>query len=386
MGKHTSKHLTGNTNRQTADPSDAPDSRSEQKKARPLPIVLIVILGLLILLLAVAAFFIWKTSGLRGDMFGTASALPTPVSTPASSTTPELKGEESFIDADWIDEDGNAWNYREDLVTVLLMGVDYMGDESHWSEDTVFNSGNADVLALAVLDTTNNTLSLLHIPRDTVADIMVLDEDGNYQDMVTRSIATAYSFGDGGDLSCELTADAVSRLLNGIPIQRYAAVSYDVLYELNDLVGGVTLTLDEDEDFSDIDSALTPGSTVTLTDEQLFRFVTYRDKTQLESAYDRGQRHMLLLNVLFDQCKEAFQADMTFPIQMYNRAIEYLTTNLTVSEIGYLAQQVFQADFHTDAVYTLDGDMTMGETYAEYIPDADWIHNYVVETFCVPAE
>lgn len=385
MGKHTSKHVAGSPHRQTTDPSDIPVSSGTQRKKRPLSIVLIVILGLIVLLLAIAAFFIWKTSGLRGNMFDTPT-LTAAVPTPEPTAAPELKGEELGIDADWIDEDGNAWNYRDDLIAILLMGVDYMSDEEHWDESMTFSGGNADVLALAVLDTTSNTLSLLHIPRDTMADILMLDSDGNYLDMIYTNITLAHSFGDGGELSCELTVDAVSRLLNGIPIQRYAAVSYDVLYELNDLVGGVTLTLDEDEDFSDIDSALTPGSTVTLTDEQLYRFVTYRDKTQLEGAYDRGQRHMLLLNVLFDQCKEAFQADMTFPIQMYNRALEYLTTNLTISEISYLAQQVFQADFHTDAVYTLDGEMTMGETYAEYIPDKEWIHNYVVETFCVPAE
>lgn len=384
MGKHTAKHTSKHESTQTGISSEVPSARRTPNK-RALPIVLIVFLSILVVLMATAALFIWRSSAMRGDMFETQSTLPTPI--PTTAPTPEpLKGEEPEIDADWIDENGDAWNYREDVIAILLMGVDYMNDEDRAEEGKTVTGGNADVLALAVLDTTGNTLSLLHIPRDTMTDILRLDSEGNFLDMVYTNITLAHSYGDGEALSCELTVDAVSRLLNSIPIQRYAAVSYDVLYDLNDLIGGVTLTLDEDEDFTDVDPAFTPGSTVTLTDEQLYRFVTYRNKTEVEGAYDRGQRHMLLLNVLFDQCKEAFLEDMTFPIQLYNRGMEYLTTNLTVSEISYLAQQVFQTDFRTDAVYTLEGEITMGEVYAEYIPDQEWIHDYVVNTFCVPAE
>ena len=376
MGKHTAAHT-----RKKTQPS--PDTCRTQKK-RKVPLLLVVILGLFLLISAGAAWFVWNTSAIHGSMFTEASTLPTPIPSPTPTAAPDLKGDEPVLQADWIDDEGNAWNYREDLVAVLLIGVDYMSDETYWDEDMVFNGGNSDVLALAVLDTTNNTLSLLHIPRDTMAELLVLDPEGNYLDMTYTNISSAHSFGDGEKLSCDLTVDAVSRLLFGVPIQRYGAVSYDVLQDLSDLIGGVTLTLEKD--YTDIDPSFTAGSTVTLTGEQLRKFIIHRDANELDSAYDRGQRHMVLLNVLFDECKKAFQEDITFPIQMYNRAADYITTNLSVSEISYLAQQVFQADFHTDSVTTLQGEMTMGEEYAEYIPDLEWLHDYVAETFCVPAE
>lgn len=383
MDKHTPDPDTVHEQEPTPVPPETAREPAAPKK-RLRSVVLILLPTLLVVLLAAAGWFFWQTSHIRGNMFANAASLPTPIPTATPAATPALKGGEPLVQADWIDSEGNAWNYRDDLVTVLLMGVDYMGDESHWFGDMTFNSGNADVLALAVLNTTDNTLSLLHIPRDTMAEVLVLDADGNYLDMVTRSIATAYSFGDGAELSCELTVDAVSRLLYGVPIQRYGAVSYDILDKLNDLVGGVTLTLEED--FTVIDPAFTAGSTVTLTGDQLRQFITYRDTTQLSSAYDRGQRHMLLLNVLYDQCKAAFQEDITFPVQMYNRASDHITTNLNVVEISYLARQIFGADFSTDSVITLRGEMTMGEEYAEYIPDPEWLRNYVADTFCVPAE
>lgn len=49
---------------------------------------------------------------------------------PQSATTPADASEtQARIDADWIDEQGNAYNYRDDVISILFMGIDYMGDE-----------------------------------------------------------------------------------------------------------------------------------------------------------------------------------------------------------------------------------------------------------------
>ena len=34
----------------------------------------------------------------------------------------------------------------------------------------------------------------------------------------------------------------------------------------------------------------------------------------------------------------------------------------------------------------LPGETVMGERYAEFYPDETWLHDFVVEKFCVPAE
>lgn len=377
MGKHTANNKTHSV------PAETAPSRPPRKKRKAL-IILLVILGLLFLLAAVAVWFFWNTSDIHGNMFSQTSSLPTPIPTTAPTPEPALKGSAPVIDADWIDDEGNAWNYREDLVTVLLMGIDYMADESNWYGDYIFNGGNADILALAVLDPTNNTLSLLNIPRDTMADILILDEEGNYVRMTQANLSTAHSYGDGGHLSCELTVDAVSRVLYGLPIQRYAAVSFDVLDDFSDLMGGVTLTLEKD--CTELNPSYTAGSTITLEGEELRTFIVHRDTSKLNSAYERGQRHMMLLNVLYERCKEAFLKDITFPIQLYNRAADHITTNLTIPEITYLARKGFSTDFGSDWVYTIQGETIMGEKYAEFVPDEQWLQNYLAKSFCVPAE
>lgn len=227
---------------------------------------------------------------------------------PQSATTPADASEtQARIDADWIDEQGNAYNYRDDVISILFMGIDYMGDEKNWFYATESNGGNADVIGLVILDTRTFDFSMLYIPRDTMADVIAMDANGQYLDTVYTNISTAHSYGDGKDLSCRLTTDAVSRLLYGAPVSRYVALDYDALYTLNDLIGGLTITFDDD--YTEIHSTFTKGSTVTLNRWYMDKFITYRSETDLEGAYKRGMRSMAVMKALFNQCKDEIVAD-----------------------------------------------------------------------------
>ncbi len=42
--------------------------------------------------------------------------------------------------------------------------------------------------------------------------------------------------------------------------------------------------------------------------------------------------------------------------------------------------------FTSDTIVRLPGETVMGERYAEFYPDESWLHDFVVEKFCVPAE
>lgn len=55
--------------------------------------------------------------------------------------------------------------------------------------------------------------------------------------MITAQIAIQHGYGDGKELSCELTRDAVSSLLYELPIHGYAAVNMAAIPELNDALG-----------------------------------------------------------------------------------------------------------------------------------------------------
>ena len=343
--------------------------------------IFLTILAVLLVAASAATFLFWTGLNRSTEQVFTQQTTVVPSIPPAPEATPRRYDD---IEADWIAADGTAYNYRSDVINMLFIGVDYFSDEDHWKEYMTFNGGNSDVLILASLDTTTKTLSILEIPRDTMADLVVLDEEGNFSYTEYTNISAAHSFSPDQDVACELTVSAVSRLLCGIPIHRYVALDYYAIRPVNQLLGGIKLTFDKD--YTALDPAFTQGSTVTLTDDQFYTFVHDRDTSDLDSAMDRSSRHVFLLKSLYSTVKESFQKDIMFPVKMYNGIKEYITTNLDVDEITYLARQIFEADFHTSHIERIPGELTLGDIYAEYYADSSWIETYVAENMSVPAQ
>lgn len=346
------------------------------KSLKRLAVFLSSLAAVLVLVVLGAGYFLWYSGDLHGSMFSSRKdKLPQPT---------EIT-EQATIDADWIDEEGNAYNYRDDVISILLMGIDYMADATEfWDEETVSNGGNVDVLGLVILDTSTFDFSILYIPRDTVAEMIAMDAEGNYIDTIRGNITVSHSYGDGGDLSCRLTSEAVSRLLMGAPVSRYAALDCDAIYTLNQILGGVRITFDSD--CTELHHTFYEGNTVTLNNLYLSMLVTYRDVEVLDSSYTRGMRIMNVLKAMFDQLKGRIMEDPTVALEIFDKLSEYITTDLELSEITYLARNIGKMDFTMDSVIRLQGETVMGEQFAEFHADPEWIHDFVVEKFCVPAE
>ena len=357
------------------------ENQSEKKSLSREKTVALILAGLaaFLVIAAAAGFFFLRYSGeIRRGMFqgGDSQKIQ---QVKKQCKDPDLQDEE-LKDVDWIDSEGNMYQYRDDVVTVLLMGIDYNADPSRWSDDVKSNGGNADVIALAILDTAANELCILNIPRDTMARVLAVDAEGNYKDTLFTNITTAHSYGDGGTLSCELTVEAVSNLLYGIPINRYAAISYSALATLNQAIGGLEITLERD--YTNINAAFTEGATVRLTDYQLKRMVVYRDHSELEGAYERGLRDMSVMQALFEQCKELVKEDPGAVLTLYGKLADYITTDLRLDEISYLAQQTVKNDFSAERVIAMQGEAVASEKYVEFYPDEQWLHDFVAEQFC----
>ncbi len=354
-----------------------------------LAIVLASLAGLLVLAAVGVWGFLRYTNSLHAGMFADRSSSTMQqirqqrdaAATPAPEAEQSDDQQASAPSADWIDADGSAYRYRDDVQTLLVMGIDYMKNSEHWKTGMVSNGGNADVLALVILEGESNRLSVLYIPRDTMTNMLQLDADGNYLDTVFNNISASHSYGDGGALSCELTVDAVSNLLYGVPIQRYAAMDFESMSAINQALGGLEVTFPED--YSYLDYAFQKGATVRLTDYQLDRLIRYRDHSELDSAYQRGLRDLkLVLSAMLRQVKQMLRQDPGAVMNIYNQLKPYMTTNLSLDEISYLAQQVTGFSLEGDTIVHIPGVVTAGEKYAEFYPDEAWLHDYVINTFC----
>ena len=104
---------------------------------------------------------------------------------------------------------GTAYARREDLETVLLLGVDKFEGET---PEGYVNNQQADFLLLLVMDKQNETCTPIQLNRDTMTQIQILGVTGEPAGTFTGQLALAHTYGSGEEDSCENTVLAVDNL------------------------------------------------------------------------------------------------------------------------------------------------------------------------------
>ena len=254
------------------------------------------------------------------------------------------------------------------------MGVDHDTQDSYEYR----KAGQADFLRLVVLDKENKTVQQLQIDRDTMTPVTVLGLLGDRYEPVTEQICLGYAFGDGRESSCEVTVEAVENLLGGQSIDQYLAMGLDGISTLNDLAGGVTVTLEDD--FSAIDPAMTKGTTLTLQGDQAETYVRTRRSIGVGTNEARMVRQEAYIKQLSVQLDEKLQRDQSFASDAYDALQPYLTTSMAK---GQLVNEAWAAKDYTrlDTIKP-DGTYQVGEDgFMEFYPDADALQQAVLQLF-----
>lgn len=291
---------------------------------------------------------------------------------------PDPEGDPYRWEEGWVRYQGEVYEYNEDIMTFLVMGIDKDSQvrESRGKTD----GGQADALFLVILNPDDQGIRILAINRDTMTDI----EMYGYGQTAHAQIANQHGFGDGKELSCELTVKAVSRLLYDLPIHGYAAINMAAIPKLNDAVGGVTVTVPED--LAWINRGWTQGAEVTLKGQDAYDYVHYRDINEFESARGRLARQKAYLTEFINNARTAVKKDITLPLTLYGELSKYMVTDVTVDELAYLAGEVLDYHLEGDPVYTMEGTTRMGEKHEEFYPDEEALKGLMIELFYQPVE
>ena len=231
---------------------------------------------------------------------------------------PETRTQLPQADQETVEVDGVTYRKKSRLTTILVMGVDHDTQDSYEYR----KAGQADFLRLVVLDDADKTVQQLQIDRDTITPVTVLGLLGDRYEPVTQQICLGYAFGDGRQTSCEVTVEAVENLLGGQEIDQYLAMGLDGISTLNDLAGGVTVTLEDD--FSAIDPAMTKGTTLTLQGEQAETYVRSRRSIGVGTNEARMARQESYIRQLSVQLDEKLQKDQNFAVDAYDALQPYL--------------------------------------------------------------
>lgn len=279
--------------------------------------------------------------------------------------------------------DGTTYYYRSDIINILCVGVDKEG-EMNGPDYSGASRGQADAIFLLSLDTTQKEIRVIVVPRDSMVTLSVYDILGNYAGTMEGQIALQYAYGDGLLQSGELMRSRVSDILGGIPIHGYAAMDLECIGILNDAIGGVELTMDED--YTMLDEAFEKGATVRLMGEQAMHFVRNRDTEIPGSAYTRLTRQKQYLEAFEEQAKNAIREDATLPLTVLEQMKDYLVTDMSVSQMTYLASEVLDYEFSQENVYVLEGEIQMKGEHEAYYLNYDSVFQLKLKLFCKTEE
>lgn len=275
--------------------------------------------------------------------------------------------------SDDLSYNGKEYKLKDDIETILLLGLDKFENE-----DSGYNNDKqADFLMLLVIDNSAETCKAIHINRDTMTDMDVLGVAGDKIGTVYQQIALSHTYGNGREVSCRNTANAVSGLLMGMEIDHYVSVTMEAVPVYNDLVGGVSLEILDD--FSNVDPSMVKGTKVRLTGEQALRYVRSRYGMDDPTNINRMKRQKQYLEALYDRSVKLQQADESFIQRAALKITDYIVSDCSANRLESLLKNISEYEF--DKILTIDGESVRGESYMEFYLDEASVEKIVVDCF-----
>ncbi len=277
---------------------------------------------------------------------------------------------------------GTEYPMKSHLKTVLLIGTDategYHDETDESGLKVFYNYHQADFMMLLVVDTDTNKTEILQMNRDTMTDVPWLDVLGNYGGTEVKQLCLAYNYGDGGMKSCKNCMQAVSMLLFDAPIDHYIQIPMTAVGLLNDLVGGVPVTIEDD--LTAVDPAFTKGATVTLKGSQAEAFVRARFVLDNDTNLARMARQRQYMDSFQKQARAAFNSDSDFMVKLVGKLADYLQTDLTVQQLQDLVTVLDKGE--VSPIRYPEGTLERGEQYYEFYPNEASLWDMVKRAYC----
>lgn len=228
-------------------------------------------------------------------------------------------------------------------LTLLLMGVDRRGQEA----------ARADTIIVAFIDMNTKKVSLLSIPRDTYVDI-----PGHGSTKINH----AHAYG-GPELMMETVSDFL-----GVPVSKYVELDFEGFIDMVDILGGVTIDVEERMYRPSEGINLRPGEGQFLDGDKALQFVRYRGKM---GDIGRIENQQLFLKALADQAI-SLGTVVKLP-SLISEVRESTNTNLSLKQMLGLAKIAKDASTGQLNTATLPGE-------AVYINGVSYWQPYEEET------
>lgn len=367
---------------------DQPESVMEKKEKQHGRVGIILVCFLAVLAVAMSAMVLHVY--LSGKNIRQSAAAPNlgalTLEEQLDEETGNTQSEQQSLDVTLQDDNvvlvgGKQYRFNDEVQTFLLLGIDSYSPSNTNGGCNVY--AFSDVVILAAFDFRNNRISLIAISRDTMCEFQRLNPDGTDRDYAYGQLALSFSYGDGRAKSCEITKNAVSQIMSGLPITSCSALYLHGLQNLNDAVGGVTVTILEDLNYGYRD--MQKGAEVRLNGSMAEQYIRRREHTD-QGNLKRMERQKQYMKALLKKIMETVKKDPESVLEIYNSIKDEVVTDLTTGEILYLATAAAGMTISSE-IQSVPGQIELSEdNFAQYYIDESGLLNLLLSIYYIECE
>ncbi len=303
-------------------------------------------------------------------------------STPLLQTNLSAEEQAVFGKGDRISRTGLRLTELTRPVNILVLGVKVLTSDvsdsppaQNLGYHALVNSfdGLSDSMLMLRFNPEDKKLNVLSIPRDTRTLV-----EGHGVTKINAANA------EGGPA---LSAQSVSELLNGVPVDRYVRINVQGVEKLVDAIGGVTVYVPKDMKYQDDSQHLyinLKAGKHHLNGNQALQFLRFRYDENGDIG--RIQRQQLLMRAVMEQALNP--AILPRMPKILSVIQSHIDTNLTLEELMALVGFGVRTDRANVQMLMLPGRFSeTGEYDASYwLPDSDRIATMMTQHFNVRSQ
>ncbi len=344
-------------------------SKNTRILPRPLKITLIILAVLLALALVLISVFYalyWR---------GRASLL----TRDNVITPPQTLVENIEEDGKKVTYKGTTYRFNESIISLLFMGID---KQSINEQNGYGENGQADSLFLATLNTETGSVKVIPLSRESMVDVNLYATDGVYIGTKKTQLCLAYAYAANAEEGCENVVRSVGRLLYGMPIDSYLALDLEGVKAISSAVGGVEVIALES--LYDVGAPVyfVEGQTVKLTDKNVLAYIQERGQDN-EANNRRMQRQKQFLDAFIRTAITQVKQDFTKVEKYYNTVKPYSASDLTLSEVTYLASTYLVGGQPSIEYLPITGESILGEEHVEFHTNETSLYEAVLNAFYI---
>ena len=232
---------------------------------------------------------------------------------------------------------------------------------------------------MVVFDEAEKDYNILALNRDTMVEMPILGLGGKRAGTKVAQLALSHTYGSGLQDSCENVKETLSMLLGDSFVDYYISMNMDAITILNDAVGGVTVTVEED--FSDVNSGITKGI-LTLRGEQALDYVRVRKNLGDQKNITRMKRQEEYVNGFLTALSGKSDGNTEFLLSVYEKLAPYLVTDCSFNTFSALMER-YQG-FTLGDTMTPEGENIIVNGFYEFHLDEAQMDALILELFYRP--